>query len=293
MIPIAALPSQPAFSLAAARSRRAPQTLACKLPFVRAEDHMRTTTQLTLVTTSAVLVAVFAGIGLSQQAPRPPADAVQEAQTPRDVPRARAEQQQTDHDRSGLFSAPAPSSPVLDQQPDKGRETGFVFARDPHNAKRPMQTFEEGMKADVAEKPAVSAAQRRLLETRYDLTPKLDPSARMSRGKPLAVGPTAKLPSGMTWERLGTLSPEDIRSRGLFPYPSLPHPKHATGGQVFPQVQIGMFPRLERFDVVFDLPEVFLPEFPPAIFLQNRPELGDVSRGEVVSINNFHRLFKD
>ena len=40
-----------------------------------------------------------------------------------------------------------------------------------------------------------------------------------------------------------------------------------------------MFPRLERFDVEFDLPEEFLPEFPPAIFLQNRPELGDVSRG--------------
>ena len=54
-----------------------------------------------------------------------------------------------------------------------------------------------------------------------------------------------------------------------------------------------MFPRLERFDVEFDLPEAFLPEFPPAIFLQSRPELGDVSRGEVVSINNFHRLFKD
>ncbi len=54
-----------------------------------------------------------------------------------------------------------------------------------------------------------------------------------------------------------------------------------------------MFPRLERFDVDFDLPEEFLPEFPPAIFLRNRKELGDVSRGEVVSINNFHRLFKD
>ena len=26
--------------------------------------------------------------------------------------------------------------------------------------------------------------------------------------------------------------------------------------------------------------------------LQTHPELGDVSRGEVVSINNFHRLFK-
>jgi cytochrome c peroxidase len=45
--------------------------------------------------------------------------------------------------------------------------------------------------------------------------------------------------------------------------------------------------------VDFDLPEAFLPEFPPAIFLQNRPELGDVSRGEVVSINNYYRLFKD
>jgi cytochrome c peroxidase len=54
-----------------------------------------------------------------------------------------------------------------------------------------------------------------------------------------------------------------------------------------------MFPRLQRFDVEFDLPEAFIPEFPPAIFLQNRPELGDVSRGEVVSINNYYRLFKD
>jgi cytochrome c peroxidase len=85
----------------------------------------------------------------------------------------------------------------------------------------------------------------------------------------------------------------EIRGRGLFPYPSLPHPKQSTGGQVFPQLQTAMFPRLERFDVEFDLPEAFLPEFPPAIFLQSRPELGDVSRGEVVSINNFHRLFKD
>lgn len=58
-------------------------------------------------------------------------------------------------------------------------------------------------------------------------------------------------------------------------------------------MQIDMFPRLERFDMEFDLPEAFLPEFPPAIFLSNRPELGDVSRGEVVSINNYYRLFKD
>src|SRR5205814_8180549 len=60
-----------------------------------------------------------------------------------------------------------------------------------------------------------------------------------------------------------------------------------------PQMQIDMLPRLERFDVAFDIPDAFVPEFPPAIFLSNRAELGDVSRGEVVSINNYYRLFKD
>jgi cytochrome c peroxidase len=41
------------------------------------------------------------------------------------------------------------------------------------------------------------------------------------------------------------------------------------------------------------LPNEFLPEFPPAVFLQNRPELGDVSRGQVVSLANFRALFKE
>ena len=115
----------------------------------------------------------------------------------------------------------------------------------------------------------------------------------MARGKPVPVGPTARLQGGMTWQQIGDLRPEDIQQRGIFPYPSLPHPLQTNGGQVFPKMQIEMFPRLERFDVDHDLPEAFLPEFPPAIFLNNRPELGDVSRGEVVSINNFYRLFKD
>jgi len=149
------------------------------------------------------------------------------------------------------------------------------------------------LKADVAAKPAVMATQRKLLESRYDLQPRPDPVAKMSRGKPLPVGPTARLARGLDWDALARMTPDEIRTRGAFPYPSLPHPKQTPGGQVFPPMQIAMFPRLERFDVDFDLPEPFLPEFPPAIFLRNRPELGDVSRGEVVSINNFYRLFKD
>jgi len=49
--------------------------------------------------------------------------------------------------------------------------------------------------------------------------------------------------------------------------------------------------RLERFDLDFDLPEAFLPEFPPAMFLTTRPDLGDVSQGKVVSVENFQELF--
>ncbi|MGH8684372.1 MAG: cytochrome B6, partial [Nitrosospira sp.] len=222
-------------------------------------------------------------------------DAVLNAQTVRETPITRPEQKKSEHDRSNIFgsSNAAPSSPAFDSQPDKGKILGFDFYRDPLNAKKPMQTFEEIMKADVADRAKVMKTQHGLLLRRYDLTPRLDREAKMSRGKPLAVGPTARLAGGMNWQKLASMSPSEIRSQNVFPYPTLPHPKQVAGGQVFPQVQIDMFPRLERFDIEFDLPEAFLPEFPPAIFLQNRPELGDVSRGEVVSINNYYRLFKD
>jgi cytochrome c peroxidase len=225
----------------------------------------------------------------------PPPDAVQAAQTTQPVPMTRPEQQLSEHDRSDVFSADKapPSSSVFPSQPDEGKIKGFDFYRDPLNAKRPMQSAEEIMRQDIADKPKVMAAQRKLLESRYNLTPRPDPDVKMSRGKPVCVGPTARLRQGQTWDQIGQMSPDDIRRQNLFPYPPLPHPKQTPGGQVFPQVQIDMFPRLQRFDVDFDIPDAFLPEFPPAIFLQNRPELGDVSRGEVVSINNYYRLFKD
>jgi cytochrome c peroxidase len=243
-----------------------------------------------MVCAALVLLSTSSGVEGQRTSSTPVRDAIMEAQAPpAGGPTPGPE------DRSDRFG-PAraePSSSALETQPDKGQATGFDFYRDPLNAARPMQSFEETMKADVADKSKVMAAQRTLLESRYTLAPRLDPAAKMSRGKPLVVGPTARLASGLTWEELAKLTPEEIKRRGVFPYPPLPHPKHVTGGQVFPQVQTRMFPRLERFDVEFDLPEAFLPEFPPAIFIQSRPELGDVSRGEVVSINNYYRLFKD
>jgi cytochrome c peroxidase len=61
---------------------------------------------------------------------------------------------------------------------------------------------------------------------------------------------------------------------------------------VFPQMEITVLPRLQRFDLDFDLPEQFLPEFPPAIFLTTRPDLGDVSQGKLVTVDNFQELFQ-
>ncbi len=249
----------------------------------------------------AVLLAVCVVTLEAQQPPaasrqkQRPRDPAAEAQHVAAVDAKRPEQQLSEHDKSAAFAPdrPAPINSALKSQPNQGRILGFDFARDPLGAPEPFTTFEEVYKKENAARPDVMAAQRKLLEARYNLEAKLDPNITMARGKPIAVGPTARLADGMSWEELAKLSPAEIKKRGVFPYPSLPHPLHANGGQVFPRMQIEMFPRLERFDVEFDLPEEFLPEFPPAIFLQNRPELGDVSRGQVVTLNNFHALFKE
>jgi cytochrome c peroxidase len=153
------------------------------------------------------------------------------------------------------------------------------------------EPFEVVMKRDKAAKARVMAAAKRLLEERYNLSRRVDPNVKMTRGKPIPVGPTARLKSGVTWEQLGQMSPEEIREKNLFPYLPLPHVNHPVGGMVFPEMHIKQQARLERFDMDFDIPEHFLPEFPPAIFLTTRPDLGDVSKGQLVTVNNFYDLF--
>ena len=154
-------------------------------------------------------------------------------------------------------------------------------------------TFAAMMAQDKANKAKVAARQKALLEERYDLAARTDPRVTMSRGKPIPVGPTAKLPPGMNWDKLAGISPDEIRDQNLFPkgFLPLPHPHHEVGGMVFPQAEVKLLPRLERFDLDFDLPEAFLPEFPPAIFLTTRPDLGDVSKGKMVTIDNFYEIF--
>jgi cytochrome c peroxidase len=154
-------------------------------------------------------------------------------------------------------------------------------------------TFQAVLAKDKADKPAVMARQKKLLEERYDLAPRPDKSLTMTRGKPVQVGPAARLPQGTTWDRLAAMPAEEVREKGLFPkgYLPLPHPKHEAGGMLFPQMEIKQLKRVERFDLDYDLPEHFLPEFPPPIFLTTRPDLGDVSQGKLVTVENFQEIF--
>jgi cytochrome c peroxidase len=150
------------------------------------------------------------------------------------------------------------------------------------------------------EKPGMAARHRALLTLRYDLADIAAAGATMSRGKPVQEGVRVKLPEGMTWERLSGLTPAGIRAANVWPagFFPLPHPQHEAGGMVFPQALIDETRRqtgrdLTRFDLDFDLPQHFLPEFPAPIYLTTRPDLGDVSRGQLVTLGNFHELFRD
>ncbi len=150
------------------------------------------------------------------------------------------------------------------------------------------ESFEAVRERDVAEKAEVMGKHMEILGERYDLSGKTDPVAKMSGGKPLPVGPTAKIGSGISWESLGVMTPEEIKQKGVFPYLPLPHVKHATGGMVVAPMQLETHPELVRFDVDFDIPEVYLPEFPPPLYLISRPDLGDVSGGEEITLQNYY-----
>ena len=149
-----------------------------------------------------------------------------------------------------------------------------------------------------AAKPEIMKRQMDLLNERYDLRNRPAEGVTMSRGKPIQEGVRVKLPKGMTWDKIAAMSPEEIREQDLFPagFFPLPHPNHPEGGMVFPKYQIDEIKKQEgrdltRFDLEFDLPDHFLPEFPPPIYLTTRPDLGDVSRGKLVTIDNYYELF--
>jgi cytochrome c peroxidase len=151
---------------------------------------------------------------------------------------------------------------------------------------------------DEAQKPRVMDRQSELLNQRYELGNRPVPGVLMSGGrKAVQAGVRVRLPAGTTWDSLAELSADEIKRRGVLPagFLPLPHVKQATGGQVFPERQIEVIRAqeardLRRFDVNFDLPEHLTPEFPPPIFLTTQPHLGDISRGQLLTIKNFYEI---
>jgi cytochrome c peroxidase len=150
----------------------------------------------------------------------------------------------------------------------------------------------------TAAKAQVMKRQLDLLSARYDLSDRPASDVTMSRGKAIQTGVRVKLLGGSTWEALARMTPDELRDKGLFPpgFLPLPHPNHPEGGMVFPLFHIAEVKKqtgrdLTRFDLDFDLPDRFLPEFPAPIYLTTRPDLGDVSRGQLVTSNNYYELF--
>jgi cytochrome c peroxidase len=150
------------------------------------------------------------------------------------------------------------------------------------------------------EKPQFAKRQQDLLNSRYDMADRPAAGVVMARGKPVQDGVRVKLPEGQTWEKLAEMTPEAIKEQKVWPsgFFAMPHPHHEAGGMIFPKNLIDETKKqtgrdLTRFDLDFDLPDHFLPEFPAPIFLTTRPDLGDVSKGKLVTLANFHELFKD
>ncbi len=161
------------------------------------------------------------------------------------------------------------------------------------------ENFASIMARMSAAKPGIMKRQMALLEERYDLADRPAQGVTMSRGKPVQQGVRVKLRGGATWAKLGKMTPEDIRAQDIFPagFMPLPHPNHPEGGMLFPRFQIDEIKRQEdrdltRFDLDFDLPDHVLPEFPAPIYLTTRPDLGDVSEGKLITIDNYYEMFR-
>jgi cytochrome c peroxidase len=161
------------------------------------------------------------------------------------------------------------------------------------------EPFAETMARMQAAKAELMKRQMDLLSERYDLANRPAEGVMMSAGKKaVQAGIRVKLPEGVMWERLAKMTPEEIKEKDLWPkgFFPLPHPNHAEGGMVFPKFHIEEIKKQEgrdltRFDLDYDLPDHFLPEFPPPIYLTTRPDLGDVSQGKLVTIMNYYELF--
>ena len=155
----------------------------------------------------------------------------------------------------------------------------------------PMR-FEQWLAFHRKQKPILMREVREYMDERFDFSGEAIPDQFMSGGKPIMKGPIARLPDGVdSFEELASLGRVEIRSRDLFPYKPLAHPLQSTSHMVFPDSWVRAHPEHERIDVAMDIPDAYLPEFPPPLFLTTHKELGDVTNGQEITLDNFYQMF--
>ncbi len=153
-------------------------------------------------------------------------------------------------------------------------------------------SFAEWVKLNQEQKPQLMADVHEYMRQRYDFSDETIPGAVMSGGKPIMKGPVSRLSKGVaSFEELGQMSPAEIKRKDLFPYKPLAHPLATTAHMVFPDSWVKAHPEHERFDLDFDIPEAYLPEFPPPMFLTTHKELGDVTGGREITLGNYFEIF--
>ncbi len=160
------------------------------------------------------------------------------------------------------------------------------------NPELPM-SWDEWVAFHKKQKPELMKDIRAYMNSRFDFNGEAYPNKFMSGGRnKIMRGPVSRLPKGITsYEELASLSPEEIKERDLFPFKPLAHPLASTAHMVFPDNWNEAHPEHMRIDVDHDYPDEYLPEFPPPMFLSNHKELGDVTKGQEVTISNYYEIF--
>jgi hypothetical protein len=154
-------------------------------------------------------------------------------------------------------------------------------------------SWEKWLESNTEQKEKLMSDVKKYMDSRYDFSGHAIENVYMSGGqKPVMAGPVARLSEKVTdYDTLAQMSPDEIRDNDVFPYKPLAHPLHTTAHMVFPDSWVQVHPEHRRIDMDHDFPDSYLPEFPPPMFLTTHKELGDVTKGQEVTLGNYWEIF--
>ena len=146
------------------------------------------------------------------------------------------------------------------------------------------ETFAAIMTRMTAAKPEIMRRQLALLDQRYDLSDRPAQGTAMSKGKPCRRACGLNCPAAPRGISLPSWSGPNQGARsvpGRISTAAASEPwrgRDALSKFEIDEIKKDEERDLTRFDLDFDIPDRFLPEFPAPIYLTTRPDLGDVVR---------------